>query len=58
VINVFVCPTRESGPTPVGASVEGYQMLRWSANGLTYWAVSDASDATLRKLMNCLTRNG
>jgi anti-sigma factor RsiW len=57
LINVFVWPTRDAtGATPISASLNGYQTLHWTANGLTYWAVSDASESTLRALQTSLTR--
>jgi len=54
VINVFVWPIR--GKEPQGAqSINGYCELTWQSDGLTYCAISDASDATLQTLRDRLT---
>jgi anti-sigma factor RsiW len=42
VINLFVRPAATlSLPVAVKASHNGYNLARWTANGLEYWAVSD-----------------
>jgi anti-sigma factor RsiW len=49
VINVFVWPTA-SGAAERGAApttVHGYNVVAWTAGGMTYWAVSDLSAAEL-----------
>jgi anti-sigma factor RsiW len=49
-INLFVRPARAlSLPVAITAHHEGYTLLRWTAAGLEYWAVSDldARDLTL-----------
>jgi len=41
-INVFVRPTRTASlPGAMAARREGYNLIRWTAGGLEYWAVSD-----------------
>lgn len=57
VINVFVWPAPGGDPTLDAASLDGYHTLHWTAGGLTYWAVSDASESTLRDLQRCLTNH-
>ncbi len=47
VINLFIWP----GAAPAQAQVvrrEGYSLIRWSRDGLTYWAVSDVDTAELQ----------
>jgi len=64
VINVFTWPTaydlEGSDPGRATASRQGFQVLHWSQGGMSYWAVSDASEdrlRRLRKLLSCrLTR--
>lgn len=48
-IDVFVLPDAQRGPGGSGEAVQqGYQLQRWAAGGMQYWAVSDASATTLR----------
>jgi len=49
VINLFVRPARTlSLPVGVAARREGYSLLRWTAGGLEYWAVSDLDPRELQ----------
>src|SRR5689334_19139125 len=51
VINLFVWPV--NGKAPSGDSVltqDGYYLVRWADNGMTFWAVSDAERNVLRKI--------
>ena len=49
VINLFVRPARTlSLPLGVTARREGYSLLRWTAGGLEYWAVSDLDPRELQ----------
>jgi anti-sigma factor (TIGR02949 family) len=56
VINVFMWPasaaTAESAPRP--ASRNGYNLLTWTRNGITYAAVSDLNRDELRTLQGLL----
>jgi len=48
VINVFVWPA--AGAAGAGAApttVHGYNVIRWTSQGMTYWAVSDLNAAEL-----------
>ncbi len=52
VITVFIWPG--AGESDAGLSRNGYNLLRWSAGPMTYWAVSDVSAAELRSLQSML----
>ena len=55
VISLFVWPV--SGKPPAGESVfmqDGYNMVHWTDNGMTYWAVSDAEKDVLRKFCDTI----
>jgi len=48
-INLFVRPARTlSLPGAVASRHEGYSLLRWTAGGLEFWAVSDLDETELR----------
>jgi len=53
-INVFTWPTAytpdRSGPDPTAFTRQGFHLVHWSQSGMTYWAVSDASEERLRQL--------
>jgi anti-sigma factor RsiW len=50
-INVFIWPSaKDDAEQPRPAAFEGYHLLRWSASGLTFWAVSDVNSADLESL--------
>jgi anti-sigma factor RsiW len=55
VISVFVwrAPGSEDLP-PSSASSSGYNLLRWTRGGVTYWAVSDLDGAELKRLQGLL----
>jgi anti-sigma factor RsiW len=40
IINLFVWPER-GGPAPLSTSRNGYNIVRWNQNGMTFWAISD-----------------
>jgi|SRR5579884_1065937 len=55
VINVFIWPA--TGDVHLDShAMKGYHERQWERGGLTYVAVSDASDDALKALQNCLTR--
>jgi anti-sigma factor RsiW len=51
IINLFLWPA-DGGATDGGAMVtesrQGYHLLHWSSEGMTYWAVSDLNPADLK----------
>ena len=55
VINLFICPA--SSKLPSGESTltqDGYHLVRWTANGMTFWAVSDAATDVLRNFRDTI----
>ena len=55
LINLFIWPS----PPAAGSSEEvltqnGYHVIRWSQSGMTYWAVSDVSEADLHQFVNAI----
>jgi anti-sigma factor RsiW len=47
IVSVFIWPTRESANSARSGALQGYQWVRWSAGGMEFFAVSDASAADL-----------
>jgi anti-sigma factor RsiW len=55
IINVFMWPAASSEATSVRpASLQGYNVISWTAGGLTYWAVSDLNAKELGQLQTLL----
>jgi anti-sigma factor RsiW len=55
VVNVFVWPSNNpSQVAPRLTSVNGYNLLTWRQNGLTYWAASDLNGSELQQLQALL----
>jgi anti-sigma factor RsiW len=40
-INLFVWPSGETDRAPEDLTRNGYNLVHWSAGGMTFWAVSD-----------------
>ena len=54
-INLFVWPSREAQAVSEKASVrQGYNLIRWSNGGMTYWVVSDLNLAELQQFVQLL----
>jgi mycothiol system anti-sigma-R factor len=49
VVNLFVWPEADPVTHPVDSSLDGYSFAKWSAGGLTFWAVSDASSGDVKE---------
>lgn len=49
-ISVFVWPAGTHPAVPFAGQVEGFNVLGWSAGGMSYWAVSDLNGNELREL--------
>jgi len=59
IINVFMWPTAQAEVqgarhTNIRANIRGYNVLRWSAAGSTYWAVSDLNAGEMVDLQKLL----
>jgi anti-sigma factor RsiW len=52
-INLFVWPSREA-TTDKASERQGYNLIRWSRGGMTYWAVSDLNLAELQQFVQLL----
>jgi anti-sigma factor (TIGR02949 family) len=53
VINVFSWPTVGGAAEPARVSIEkGYHLVRWSAGGVEYWAVSDLNVPELEQFVS------
>jgi anti-sigma factor RsiW len=51
VVNVFIWPSGQQEAEALrNVTFDTYHLLRWSASGLTFWAVSDVSGADLESL--------
>ena len=54
-INLFVWPTPRSGKSrPRNLSVNGYNLMHWTGDGMEYWLISDLNDNELRVLAQLL----
>jgi anti-sigma factor RsiW len=53
VISLTAIPgAQPPNQTPVRRTVEGYHLVEWAADGVTYWAVSDVGAADLDDFVN------
>jgi anti-sigma factor RsiW len=50
-ISVYSWPAGGAPASPTASDVRGYHMLTWTAEGLTYWAVSDLNRDELREFV-------
>jgi anti-sigma factor RsiW len=54
-INLFIWPANDGGDAVAKASVhQGYNLIRWTKAGMTYWAVSDLNLAELQQFVQLL----
>jgi anti-sigma factor RsiW len=57
VISVFVWPSERAAVTSArSGSARGYQWIRWSRGGMSFWAVSDVAAPELAELARLLQR--
>jgi anti-sigma factor RsiW len=54
VIDVFVRPAAGGDEAPAALARRGYNLLHWSANGMSYWLASDIEAAELARLHRLL----
>jgi anti-sigma factor RsiW len=58
-INVFVWPASGDSSKDIAFTVrQGFNVARWSSNGMQFWAVSDLNADDLRKVVDLLALNG
>jgi len=56
IINLFIWP--ETGhPTPLTTSRSGYNIVRWSQGGMTFWAISDLDPKELAEFAGDFQRS-
>lgn len=48
-INLYVWPSSNKDAAPQAGERQGYHLLRWSLDGMEYWAVSDVTANDLRR---------
>ena len=55
VVNVFMWPAASADAKPPRMeAAKGYNLLSWSHNGVTYWAISDLNAGELRQLQSLM----
>lgn len=56
LIDLFVTRTEDAGTTALAAhsTASGYNVVRWSAGGQNYWAVSDLNQAELKEFAEAI----
>lgn len=55
LINVFAWPSKGSTTAPPAAKIySGYNLLTWTRDGVTYWAISDVEASELARLPGLL----
>jgi anti-sigma factor RsiW len=57
VVDLFVWPADPGGPSPAFAQVQGYNVVHWTADGMTLWAVSDLEPGQLREFAEAWRRS-
>lgn len=50
VINVFIWPNSGGSSEPQAVAFKGYNGVTWTAEGMTYWAISDLNALELKEL--------
>jgi anti-sigma factor RsiW len=53
-INLYVWPGADLPAAPLATQVQGYHLVRWSAGGMDYAAVSDVADSDLARFVALL----
>ena len=57
IINLMVWPApREADRSPTAEIRQGYHLLRWTRDGMNYWAVSDLNENELREFVSLVGR--
>lgn len=46
-INLYIWPTSDHNTAPLTQTRQGYHLVHWTIDGMTYWAVSDVAAADL-----------
>jgi anti-sigma factor RsiW len=57
IINVYIWPAQAGADAGVKTAMrQGYNLIRWTGNGMTYWAVSDIAPSDLQELESILLK--
>jgi anti-sigma factor RsiW len=56
IVNLFVWPSATPAPE-TSQTRNGYHMRSWSANGMTFWAVSDLNETELGDFVSAYRQN-
>lgn len=56
VINVFVWPDAPQALSRQIAAIQGYNLTRWSSDGMQFWAVSDLNERSLNEFARLWTQ--
>ena len=51
-INLYIWPDSAQSTPLQAQSIKGYHLLRWTANGMNYWAISDVAANELETFVN------
>src|SRR5207237_10374708 len=54
-VNVFIWPAGRADAGDATRQYNGYSLLHWTADGLSYWAVTDAAPAELTAFRQAYT---
>jgi anti-sigma factor RsiW len=57
IIDLFIWPAESSPGSPETAQRQGYNLVRWSADGMSLWAVSDIEATQLREFAEAWRRS-
>jgi anti-sigma factor RsiW len=57
IIDLFVWPADPGRAAPAVAQVQGYNVVHWTANGMTLWAVSDVEPGQLSEFAEAWRRS-
>jgi anti-sigma factor RsiW len=59
IVNVFIWPSgKKEGQALRSATYQGFHLVRWSASGLTFWAVSDVNSTDIESLARLFQEAG
>jgi anti-sigma factor RsiW len=57
VVNLFVWPSEEADAAPRSGMQRGYSWIRWTRDGMSFWAASDAAASDLGELFRLVSRS-
>jgi len=57
VIDLYVSPSPVADSKPELRELDGYHLLHWMQNNMSYWAVSDVDPADLRTFAALISGN-